>query len=150
MSNPIHDRATSDAPGSRSASGNPRPLKILVIDDGESAADMLALFFEFEGYEVRKAYDGERGLEIAAEMEPDLVLLDLAMPGIDGYETARRLRETPAGRQAALVALTGWSEDSERDRTTEAGFDHHLVKPAEPKMLRDLLVTLGLRDAGGN
>jgi CheY-like chemotaxis protein len=118
------------------------PLKILVVDDGVSAADMLALFFELEGFNVRKAYDGLQGVQAAREMKPDVIFLDLGMPRMDGYAAAREIRSGPDGRTAVLVALTGWGEDDDRQKTLDAGFNHHLVKPVEPSMLRALLAEL--------
>ncbi len=117
---------------------------ILVVDDGVSAADMLALFFKFEGFDTRTAYDGEEALRIAAEYKPRIVFLDIGMPRMDGCEVARRLREVPGCEKATLIALTGWGQESDRKKTREAGFDHHLVKPVEPGMLRELLGRLEL------
>jgi PAS domain S-box-containing protein len=118
------------------------PCKILVVDDARSTADMMALFLKLEGYETRTAYSGAAALEVAAEMEPQIVFMDIGMPLMDGYETARRLRQLDACRETILIALTGWGQDSDRLRTQEAGFNHHLVKPVEPKMLRELLEEL--------
>jgi PAS domain S-box-containing protein len=118
------------------------PCKILVVDDAKSTADMMALFLKLEGYETRTAYSGASALEAAAEMQPQIVFMDIGMPLMDGYETARRLRGLANCRDTILIALTGWGQDSDRLRTREAGFNHHLVKPVEPKMLRELLEEL--------
>lgn len=120
-------------------------LKILVVDGGVSTADMLALFFKLEGHEVQTAYSGPSGLEAAEQMRPDLVFLDISMPGMDGYETARLLRQSPLGGGPVLVALTGWDRQGDSEVSRDAGFDHHLVKPVEPATLRHLLSTLSGR-----
>jgi CheY-like chemotaxis protein len=126
---------------------NPPSLKILVIDDGVSTADMLSLFFQLEGHEVRTAYCGLAGLEMAQEMRPHLVFLDLSMPEMDGHETARRLRQIPGGHEPVLVALTGWDRETDRQASRDAGFDHYLVKPVEPSTLRELLADTAARRA---
>ena len=98
-----------------------------------------AALLELSGYEVRTAFDGRAALAVAAEFNPDAVLLDIGMPGMDGYEVACRLRGDERTRKAILVALTGWGHDDDRRRAHEAGFDHHLVKPVEPDDLHTLL-----------
>ena len=94
------------------------------------------------GATVRVAHSGEQGLEMCAEFEPELVLLDLSMPKMDGLETGRRMRELPAGRSARLVAVTGFGEEQARVKTKEAGFESHLVKPARLKELEELLASV--------
>ncbi len=103
------------------------------------AADSLALLLRLQGHEVRMAHDGPAALQIAAASRPDLVFLDIGMPGMDGYEVARRLRGEPGLRSVVLVALTGWGQGEDRRRSREAGFDHHLVKPVDPHALQRLL-----------
>ena len=103
--------------------------RILVVDDSTDAAQSLALLLELAGHDVRVAHDGLETLAVASEFEPEVVLLDLGMPKMDGYETARRLRNESWGQQVMLVALTGWGQQRDRERTAEAGFDLHLVKP---------------------
>src|SRR5262245_7472855 len=103
--------------------------RILVVDDNTDAAESLALLLQLAGHDVRVAHDGIETLAVACEFEPEVVLLDLGMPKMDGYETARRLRRESWGRQATLVALTGWGQQRDRERTAELGFDLHLVKP---------------------
>lgn len=118
----------------------PRPAhKILVVDDARSTADMMALFLKLEGYETRTAYSGAAAIEVAVEMCPEIIFMDIGMPIMDGYETARRLRATATCRDTILIALTGWGQDSDRAKTHAAGFNHHLVKPVEPQTLRELL-----------
>ena len=126
----------------RSRSAVPPPLpcrRVLVVDDNMDAADSLALLLRLSGQEVRVAHDGPTALLAAQAFRPELVLLDLGMPGMDGYEVARRLRQQPESRTALVVALTGWGQDSDRRRSAEAGFDQHLVKPVEPSDLEKLL-----------
>jgi CheY-like chemotaxis protein len=101
---------------------------VLVVDDNQDAADTLALFLQFTGYEARTAYTGRDGLRAAAADAPDCILLDINMPGTDGLTVARRLRENPATRGIKLIALTGLSDDEYARRIADAGFDHHLVK----------------------
>lgn len=103
--------------------------RILVCDDNNDAASALALQIELAGHDVRTAHDGIQALEVARTFEPQVVLLDLGMPKMDGYETARRLRRQTGGEQMTLIALTGWGQEQDRRRTMEAGFDAHLVKP---------------------
>jgi two-component system CheB/CheR fusion protein len=109
---------------------------------------MLAMFLELEGFEVRTAYDGLQALEVAAQLQPQVVFLDLGMPRLDGFQTARRIRQLPGCAKVTLIALTGWGQDSDRRRTKEAGFDYHLVKPIEPRMLREMLANLPLEQKG--
>jgi PAS domain S-box-containing protein len=142
--------ATTDAQGGerRGASGAlpeaelPR-LRVLVVDDNQDAADSLALLLQLAGQEVRVAYDGQAALALAPEFRPAMAFLDIGMPGMDGYEVGRRLRQLPGMEALVLVALTGWGQEEDRRRSKEAGFDHHLVKPAEADELNRLL-------AGGN
>jgi signal transduction histidine kinase len=113
--------------------GDPLPAqerrRILVADDNGDAAGSLALRLELAGHEVRTAGDGLEALAVARSFQPEVVLLDLGMPAMDGYETARHLRRLSWGKQARLIALTGWGQQQDRIRTAEAGFDIHLVKP---------------------
>jgi PAS domain S-box-containing protein len=116
----------------------PSTLRVLVVDDNVDAADSVALLMRMDGHEVRTAYDGPTALRVAPEFRPQVVLLDIGMPGMDGYEVARRLRGE-FGREVLLVAMTGFGQEEDRRRATEAGFDHHLVKPADPAALDDIL-----------
>jgi CheY-like chemotaxis protein len=99
----------------------------------------MAMMLEIIGHETCAAHDGLEALEKAQSFGPDTILLDIGMPGMNGYETCRRLRETPWGRDAAIVAVTGWGQDDDRERSREAGFDHHLTKPVELESLQELL-----------
>ena len=91
------------------------------------------------GNDVRTAFDGLAGIEVAEQFRPDIVLLDIGMPKLNGYETARRIREQPWGKSIVLAAFTGWGQEEDKRRTREAGFDHHFVKPLEPIVLQKLL-----------
>lgn len=113
--------------------------RILVADDNEQAAKILAMLLQALGNEVRVARDGEETLQMADEFRPDIVLLDLGMPKLDGYETARRIREATWGKNMVLAALTGWGQEEDKRRTKEAGFNHHFIKPVELSTLEQLL-----------
>ncbi|HMK88246.1 MAG TPA: ATP-binding protein, partial [Methylocystis sp.] len=113
--------------------------RVLVIDDTPDVADSFALLLETLGANVRVAHSGVEGLATCAEFAPELVFLDIGMPGMDGFETARRMRELPAGQKATLIALTGWGEEGTRARVKEAGFDGHLTKPADVEEVEMLL-----------
>ena len=119
-----------------------RPRRVLVVDDHPDVADSLALLLRLDGHEVRVAGDGATALGVAAEFQPEVVFLDLGMPGMNGYETARRLREEVGLGGAAVVALTGWGTEADRRRTLDAGFAYHLVKPPDPAEVAALLATL--------
>jgi CheY-like chemotaxis protein len=114
-------------------------LRILVVDDNTDAADMLAALLEAWGHDVRAVYGGEDAILAARETRPDLVLIDIAMPGMDGYETARTLRNEAAGTTARLVAITGYAHAADVAAALEAGFDRHLAKPVDGPTLETLL-----------
>jgi PAS domain S-box-containing protein len=114
-------------------------LRVLIADDNADQADGLALLLQMEGDDVRISYDGPGVLEAARSFRPQVVLLDIGMPGLDGYQVARRLRESPETRGALLVAMTGWGQEEDVRRSWEAGFDHHLTKPFEPALIEKLL-----------
>ena len=116
--------------------------RMLVVDDNADSADISALLLQALGHEVRVAYSGPTALDTAAEYQPDFVLLDIGLPGMDGYEVARRLRRHPQLGDVWLIAMTGYGQDSDRRRSQEAGIDHHLVKPVDPDKLADLLACL--------
>ncbi|HEY2410757.1 MAG TPA: PAS domain S-box protein [Pirellulaceae bacterium] len=113
--------------------------RILVVDDNRDAADSLGLFLKFMGAAVHVAYDGGSALESLPNFRPEIVLLDVGMPVLDGFEVARRMRQLPEGQNILLVAVTGWGQEDDRRRTADAGFDQHLVKPVDPVMLQNLL-----------
>jgi PAS domain S-box-containing protein len=115
------------------------PSLILVVDDNADSAESLATLLRLGGHEVRVAYGGREALEIAQADKPRIVLLDLGMPGMDGYEVARRLRQQPGMGGVFLVAVTGWGQEEDRRRSRKAGFDQHLVKPVDPAALQQVL-----------
>lgn len=127
-------RAAPSSPEHR-ASGR----RILVVDDNVDAAESLALLLRLQGQEVRVAFDGPGALTTARDFSPQAVFLDLGMPGMDGYEVARRMRQELGNPAPVLVALTGWGQDEDRRRSRAAGFDHHVVKPVEPETLSTIL-----------
>lgn len=134
------------APEEPAAAGSDLP-RVLVVEDGKTTADILAMFFEVEGYQVGVAYDGVQALEMIAGEMPDLILMDLGMPRMDGLEAARRIRGLPGGGDVAMVALSGWGRAQDKQRSAEAGFDDHLVKPVSPADLRSLLTRVSRRRA---
>jgi CheY-like chemotaxis protein len=121
-----------------------RRRRVLIADDNFDSASSLSLMLQVMGNEVRVAHDGVEALAVAESFHPDAVLLDIGMPGLNGYEVCRKLRERPATSKAMIVALTGWGQEEDRRRSREFGFDQHLVKPVEPSTLEALL-TSGLR-----
>ncbi len=126
--------------------GRPSPTdfdrrKVLVTDDNEDAAAALALLLTHMGNDVQIAHNGQEALTVAAEFRPDLILMDVGMPLLDGLEATRRLRETEWGRRAAIVALTGWGQEADKRRSHEAGADDHLVKPVDPEALEKVLAS---------
>lgn len=116
--------------------------RILVVDDNHDIAESLAMFLELDGHTVRLAHSGAEAESMAAEFAPDVALLDVGMPGMDGYQLARRLRELPATANAILVAVTGWGSQADKDKAMHAGFDHHLTKPVDPDRLVALLAPM--------
>ncbi|HYE79093.1 MAG TPA: ATP-binding protein [bacterium] len=119
--------------------GDETQRRVLVVDDNRDAADVLALLLRAQGHEVQVAYDGLDALAVAPVFQPEVVFLDLGMPRLNGYETAVQLRSLCAGRPLTLVALTGWGQEEDKRRTTASGFDYHLVKPAHPDQLAQVL-----------
>jgi len=126
------------------AAENPRGprRRVLVVDDNRDAAASLAMILKIMGHEVRTAHDGEAAVAVAAEYRPRLVLMDLGMPKVDGYEAARRMRLQPWGAELFLVALTGWGAEEDRRRTQDGGFDSHLVKPVDMDILKRLIAEM--------
>jgi CheY-like chemotaxis protein len=116
--------------------------RVLVVDDNEDSATSLGMLLTFLGTEVRIAHDGATALAMIETDRPDVVLLDIGMPVMDGFEVARRVRQRSDFDNIMLIALTGWGQPEDRDRTRDAGFDHHLVKPADITALQSLLTTL--------
>ncbi len=130
---PVPDRAPEQAP--------PAAMRIMVVDDNPDAAAMLSMLLEATGYEVVTENSSEAGLARAAESAPAVCLLDIGLPGMDGYELARRLRALPHMQHAILIAITGYGQEEDRRLALEAGFNHHLVKPVDPDLLATLLLS---------
>jgi signal transduction histidine kinase len=116
--------------------------RILVVDDNPDAAESLAMLLKLSGHDVHIAHDGLEAVEEAAKLQPDVILLDIGLPRLDGYEAARRIRKQPRDKGVILVALTGWGQDEDRRRSEEAGFDAHMIKPVDLDALANLLVKL--------
>lgn len=124
-----------------SSAPSPR-LRVLIADDERDEVATLTALMMDEGHQVREVYRGDAVLDQVRDFSPHVVLLDIGMPGMDGYEVARRMRASPYSPNASLVALTGWGQDEDRKRVREAGFDHHLVKPADLGTLQSLITSI--------
>jgi CheY-like chemotaxis protein len=136
---------TAAAPGGEKAA-DPRAARafdagrrVLVVDDNADAREALRLLLEDEGHEVRSAGDGPSALESAASFPPEVVLLDIGLPGMDGYEVARALRSIPGCERALIVAVSGYGQAEDRERSRIAGFDQHLLKPVAPERLLEIV-----------
>lgn len=114
-------------------------FRVLIVDDHVDAADSLGILVRWAGFDVRVAHDGPSALDVAGAFRPSVALLDLSMPGMDGYEVARRLRARSGCAEMRLIALTGSNEWQDRERVRAAGFEHHVVKPVEIARLTSLL-----------
>jgi PAS domain S-box-containing protein len=137
------DLSADDTPGPEHRAQAPSGgRRILIVDDNHDAAESLGTVLRLMNNEVHIAPDGLSALQAADVFRPDLVFLDIGMPGMDGYEVARRLRQRPAFQNTVLVALTGWGQEEDRRQTQQAGFDHHLVKPVEPGALQELMADM--------
>jgi PAS domain S-box-containing protein len=134
--------AVKREPGADEAKPHIKSVRVLVADDNEDAVRSLAMMLRAMGHEVHMARDGAEVLEAAAAIMPSLILMDIGMPRMNGYDAARRIREQPWGRGITLVALTGWGLEDDRRLAAEAGFDRHVVKPVEASTLREILASL--------
>jgi PAS domain S-box-containing protein len=142
---PAAGGAPAEAPAGGAASPPGRPprgQRVLLVDDNRDSADSLAMLLRLLGHDVRTAYEGRQALAVAGAYQPDLVLLDIGLPGLNGYEVARQLRATSGTRRPVLVALTGYGSDEDRRQAQAAGFDHHLIKPVDIDALQGLLASL--------
>jgi len=124
-----------------------RSKRILIVDDSQVQAKSLGMLLELMGHKVLLAHDGPSALKLAAEVIPDVALIDVGLPGMDGYEVARRIREHPELREMILIAQTGWGRDEDRRNSIEAGFNHHLAKPIDHDLLEKLLAQEGSGEA---
>ena len=116
-----------------------KKCRVLIIEDNQDAADSLALLLELLGYEVTKAYNGREGLILAREWKPEVVLSDIGLPGIDGYEVAQELRKLASAKEIRLIAITGYSTEEDRSKAYRAGFNHYFIKPPDLAALQELL-----------
>jgi len=128
--------ASDEAPAAASGA---RPHRVLVVDDNRDAAESLAMVLALEGCEVCVAYDGAEAIEKVSIEQPDIVLMDIGMPGMNGYEAAQRIRESADGERVVLIALTGWGQAQDKEIAAKAGFDEHLTKPVDPAVLSTVL-----------
>jgi two-component system CheB/CheR fusion protein len=145
---PERPRGAARAAPRESAVQESVPHRILVTDDNVEGAETFAIMLRRAGHEVQVAHSGARTLEIATEFQPQVVFLDVGMPEMDGYETARQLRDLAGLEDTLLVALTGYGQESDRQRAYEAGFDEFLVKPAHPEVVAALACQTRSRDTG--
>jgi PAS domain S-box-containing protein len=122
--------------------GGARTCRILVVDDNRDAADSLALMLRLKGHDIQTAHDGLEAIQAAAAFRPEVVLLDIGLPKMNGYEAAQYIRAQPWGGHMALIAVTGWGQEEDKRRSLEAGFDHHLTKPVDPAALEKLLALI--------
>jgi CheY-like chemotaxis protein len=117
-------------------------LRLLVVDDNKDSVDSLSTLLRLMGNDVYQAYDGVEAVDAVHSFRPDIVLLDVGLPRRNGYEAARLIRSESWGQEVVLIALTGWGQEQDRKRSREAGFDHHLVKPVDPKALMKLVADI--------
>ena len=143
------DRALPETSATKPVVANPaaRPLMVLVADDNRDATDMMAELLRLAGHVVQTANDGVRAVKMAERLHPDVLVLDIGMPGLNGYEVARHVRGQPWGTDALLIAATGWGQDEDRQNAMAAGFDVHLTKPIGPKQLTALIAKRAVRAA---
>jgi len=120
-------------------------LQVLVVDDNVDAAGSLAMLLEASGHEVRLTHDGPTALEAALKNRPNVILLDLGLPGLNGFEVAKRLRQQPVFQNVVLIAMTGYGQEADRQRSFDAGFNHHLVKPADFGKVQEILATVSAK-----
>ncbi len=126
------------------------PRRILVVDDNRDAAESLALLLKLAGHETHIAYDGLEAVQAAATLKPEVVLLDIGLPKLNGYEVARRMRARPWSNGMALLALTGWGQEEDRQKSKAAGFDAHIVKPVDLDVLSKLLAEIEVSSTGAS
>jgi two-component system CheB/CheR fusion protein len=136
----VEHAATAEAP--RAAAAYPRSRHVLVVDDNVDAAEMIGTALQLKGHQVHIAHDGFAAIDAARHHRPDVILLDIGLPGRDGYEVARMLRAEPQFAKTKIVALTGYGQQEDQRRAKEAGMDQHLTKPVDPDVLDGVLDVL--------
>jgi CheY-like chemotaxis protein len=147
----LADNTMADVPGSTPPlKTDSHGFKILVVDDNPDSALSLAMMLSIMGHETRTAHDGESAVATAERFLPDVVLLDIGLPKLNGYEVAQRIRHSSWGSSMFLIAVTGWGQDEDRQRSSEVGLNVHMVKPVEPAALQKLLAELKLKASAGN
>jgi CheY-like chemotaxis protein len=139
----LRDAPPTASPGTISGQPPPpvTPRRVLVVDDNVDAAESAAMVLRLWSHDVRVAFNGADALALMDEYDPDIVLLDIGLPGITGYELARRIRAQPRFENTVLVAVTGYGQEGDRLRSQHAGFDHHLTKPMHPSKLQEIMAT---------
>jgi CheY-like chemotaxis protein len=135
----IADESQLDDASSSSILSSLTPRRILVVDDSRDGAESLGMMLELAGHEVAIAYDGLEAIERAAQFRPEVILMDVGMPRLNGLDATRRIRQEPWGKTAAIIALTGWGQECDREQSREAGCNGHLVKPVAPADLQRIL-----------
>jgi CheY-like chemotaxis protein len=143
----LADNHMADANATTAAAVTPKRFRILVVDDNHDSALSLAMMLSIMGHETRTAHDGESAVATAESFLPEVILLDIGLPKLNGYEVAQRIREQPWGTSMFLIAVTGWGQDEDRQRSSEVGLNVHMVKPVEPAALEQLLAGLASGDA---
>ena len=138
----LADNSMADVSKSPVTATTARRFKILVVDDNHDSALSLAMMLSIMGHDTRTAHDGESAVSTAETFLPDVILLDIGLPKLNGYEVAQRIRETSWGTSMYLIAVTGWGQDEDRQRSSEVGLNLHMVKPVEPSALEKVLATL--------
>jgi CheY-like chemotaxis protein len=148
---PVVSAVVTEPAAKTAAPGTAGALRILVVDDNADSADTLALMLTLMGHAVQTAYDGQAALDAGPAFRPDVVLMDIGLPGVNGYDAARRMRREPWGASAVLVATTGWGQEADKRRALDAGFDLHLTKPVSGDALERVLaeVSAGVRPPTG-
>jgi len=138
----IERRRKAPVRGKRRSVSEVPPLRILITEDNRDSADSLKTLLEALRYDAHVVYDGETAVQSAATLRPDVIVMDIGLPGISGYEAARQIRAQNPGGRLTIVALTGWGQQADRLRSAEAGIDHHLVKPLDLAALKQILDSL--------
>jgi len=134
-----HQSLSKDSTGSRQHTNKSQRRRILIADDNADVVESFQLMLQMLGHEVDTALDGLEAVSKAEQFQPDVIVLDVGMPGLDGLEAARRIRRQLNGKQVILIAVTGWGNDSNKRESAEAGFDVHLVKPVDPMTIVNVL-----------
>ena len=143
----LANNAMADVNAARVLTPTKPGFRILVVDDNHDSALSLAMMLSIMGHETRTAHDGESAVEAAETFLPEVILLDIGLPKLNGYEVAQRIREHTWGSSMFLIAVTGWGQDEDRRKAREAGFDCHFTKPLSPSALEDVLGTVAQRVA---